>query len=222
MSKDKNELKKKLRSQIKKQILKDGLLLFPYDFEKTFKKDTLSINLKDTKIGEITIRQLTGKHERIGVVSSFVIEAKILSCSFLQEIEKMQLSFIDLEFLKTNGVFNFYSGELKKLAFFKDYGVISFYQYDNIEEKVLEMIEQINLTISVRMLNIFMGNLEAINDILSVPYSYSYPTIFSAVICKINNRADLLETVIKNCKSQKMSDSLKSNVEEILSSIQFD
>ncbi|QSW90790.1 hypothetical protein J0383_08265 [Flavobacterium endoglycinae] len=210
---------KKLRSGLKGEIEKKSTLIFPYDFNKTFKKDTLSINLNDKKIGEIVIRQLTGSHQRFGAISSFVIEAKAMSCILYEKMFEMNFSFIDFSLLETEGFYSIYSGKLKNQAFFKDYGVITFYPHDNIEEKVLEMIDQINSNISIKLLHLFSGNLETINDIASNHESYSYPTLFSALICKINNRMDLLETVIKNCKTKKMKDSSKDNVNEILENI---
>lgn len=216
---DKKALIKKFKSELKKEIENKSALIFPYDFNKTFKKDTLSINSRDKKIGEIIIRQLTGNSQRFGAVSSFVIEGRILSSSLIDDISRMKLSFVDLELIHSQGLFYLYSGYLKNKAYFKDHGVISFYINDNIEEKVLEMIMQINSFFSVRMFNIYCGNILVIDDILSNHTFYTYPTTLSAIVCKVNNRMDLVKSIINNCKNGKMKDATRNNINEILNGL---
>ena len=127
-----------------------------------------------------------GNHLAYGALATVTISV-ILTGGAIWEI----LNKLDLTYRKA-GFYNDYifwqlSSNLTNHAIFRDFGRVSFYPHDNIEEKASELFSNLEQYFLQKTLNAITAKMSVIDDILESPERYLYPLTTTIIACYLNN-----------------------------------
>lgn len=188
-----------------------------------YRKDTLFFLHNNDEIGYLGYTFVSNKFCEYGSQLGLYI-----SCRFGKEMKgKIRLTEaidkLNLTYKTGANLPNCYFG-FTSLYFLSDKfyskGIVSFFEEDNINQKVKEIIDKIKL-LYLPVIDNFINNTDSlIDDIIKYPKNYGYPMASILITCYLNNQTSLIENIITKTKSQNMYDNSSSKVNSLIKKIE--
>ena len=181
-----------------------------------YRSEGLDLYSDAAKIGRLGIAFATKKFaEGDGLFTMYTV------CSMdggvvIESVKNLKLSFPN--FFHVNHFFGFSTLNFRSELFGKS-GKIDISAKDNIPAVCEGIFQKIQEVFVPPILNIFNGNLLAIEDIFQTPRNYGFPFAYLATIFKLNNKEDMIPGIIKRAQEAKLYDATEVRIAEILSKL---
>lgn len=99
---------------------------------------------------------------------------------------------------------------------FYDEGIVSIYKDESIEEKIKNVVLNINSIYIPLVSNFLQGNMSVIDDIFKHPLNFGYPVTTALAVCILNNRVDLFNSIIERSQNNKYMQEERNFLDDII------
>ena len=183
-----------------------------------YRSEGLDLYSGAAKIGRLGIAFATKKFaEGDGLFTMYTV-CSMDGGAVIESVKKLNLSFPN--FFHVNHFFGFSTLNFRSELFGKS-GKIDITAKDNIPAVCEGILKKIQKVYAPPILNIFNGNLHAIDDIFLTPRNYGFPFAYVATICKLNNQENLIPAVTQRAQAANLHDATETRISEILKKLKI-